>query len=170
MDEIAVGLHASGVRFLWVARRETSRLQEMSGRDRLVVEWCDQLRVLSHPSIGGFMSHCGWNSTKEAVMAGVTVLTFPIIMDQVSNAKAIVKDWRIGWRVLEREFDEKNLKKGEEIVELMKRFMDLESEERKELNRNARESQMIRGREFASGESYQINLDGFVSAIHSSSQ
>ncbi|KAL8547152.1 hypothetical protein ACS0TY_006753 [Phlomoides rotata] len=170
MDEIAVGLHASGVRFLWVARRETSRLQEMSGRDRgLVVEWCDQLRVLSHPSIGGFMSHCGWNSTKETVLAGVPVLTFPITFDQVPDAKAIVEDWRIGWRVLQQEFDEKNLKKGEEIGELMKRFMDLESEERKELNRNARESQMISEREFTSGESYQINLDGFVSAIHSSS-
>ncbi|KAI3450855.1 hypothetical protein Pfo_007520 [Paulownia fortunei] len=52
-DEIAAGLHDSGVRFLWVARRETSRLQEMCGEKGLVVAWCDQLRVLCHPSVGG---------------------------------------------------------------------------------------------------------------------
>ncbi|KAL8485217.1 hypothetical protein ACS0TY_027496 [Phlomoides rotata] len=168
MNEIAAGLHASGVRFLWVARRETSHLQEVSGDEGLVVDWCDQLRVLSHPSVGGFLSHCGWNSTKEAVLAGVPMLTFPIIMDQVPDAKAIVEDWKIGWRVLDGEFEEKNLKKGDEIAELVKRFMDLESVERKELTRNARELQNISEREFSNGESYQTNLDDFVRAIQSS--
>lgn len=165
MDELASGLRGSGVRFLWVARREVSRLQEMSGDRGLVVEWCDQLRVLAHPSVGGFLSHCGWNSTMETALAGVPVLPFPIFHDQLPNAKMIVEDWGVGWRVLEREFDEKNLKKGDEIGELVKRFMDLENEERKVLSRNAKELHDICEREFANGESYQTNLDALVKTI-----
>ncbi|XP_057809087.1 UDP-glycosyltransferase 87A2-like [Salvia miltiorrhiza] len=167
MDEIASGLQGSGVRFLWVARRDASRLQETSGNEGLVVEWCDQLRVLAHPSVGGFLTHCGWNSTKEALLAGVPVLSFPLIMDQSSNAKAIVEDWRVGWRFSERAgFDLRNLKR-DEIAKTLKGFMDLESVERKELSRNARELRKICEKEFGEGESHQTNLDHFVRLIKS---
>ncbi|KAK9940882.1 hypothetical protein M0R45_017518 [Rubus argutus] len=64
----------------------TNRLQEVCGGVGFVVPWCDQLRVLCHSSVGGFWSHYGWNSAKEAVFAGVPLLTF-------------VEDWKIGWRV-----------------------------------------------------------------------
>ncbi|KAH7664428.1 UDP-glucuronosyl/UDP-glucosyltransferase protein [Dioscorea alata] len=70
MDEIVTGLHESGIRFLAVARRATSRVQAKMGSTGLVVQWCDQLKVLCHPSIGGFFTHCGWNSTMECVFAG----------------------------------------------------------------------------------------------------
>ncbi|KAK6163691.1 hypothetical protein DH2020_000555 [Rehmannia glutinosa] len=164
MDEIAIGLQKSGVRFLWVAR-EKSRLQEMCGEKGLVVDWCDQLRVLCHPSVGGFWSHCGWNSTKDAVLAGVPVLTSPIIMDQLPNAKAIIEDWKIGWRISKREFSEENLVKGGEIANIVERFMNLESPERKELTRNARELKKICDIEFAIGGSLETNVDSFVRSI-----
>ncbi|KAL0459915.1 UNVERIFIED_CONTAM: UDP-glycosyltransferase 87A2 [Sesamum latifolium] len=112
MDEIAAGLRESRCRFLWVTRFEKTRLEEIYGEKGLVVEWCDQLCVLCHPSVGGFWTHCGWNSTKEAVLAGMPLLTFPIVMDQVPNPSS-------------------------EIAEIVLRFMDLESPERKELTRNA---------------------------------
>lgn len=51
MDEIAIGLRTSGVCFLWVARRDAMRLQEVSGSMGLVVPWCDQLTVLCHSSV-----------------------------------------------------------------------------------------------------------------------
>ncbi|KAI3450854.1 hypothetical protein Pfo_007519 [Paulownia fortunei] len=164
MDEIVAGLGESGVRFLWATRAETLRLQKVSGDKGFVVAWCDQLRVLCHPSVGGFWMHCGWNSTKEAMFAGVPLLTFPILMDQVPNAKAIVEDWRVGWRV-KREVDEEDLARCNDITELVQRFMNLESPERKELTRNARELQKICEREFASGQSFQINVDGFTKSI-----
>ncbi|KAL0417469.1 UNVERIFIED_CONTAM: UDP-glycosyltransferase 87A2 [Sesamum radiatum] len=165
MDEIAVGLRKSGVRFLWVARRELSRLQELCGEKGLVVEWCHQLEVLCHPSVGGFWSHCGWNSTKEAVLAGLPMLTSPILMDQLTNAKAIVEDWGIGWRVWKGVFDEQNLTNSDEIAELVRRFMNLESPEREELTKNAKELQKSCEREFANGQSFQTSLDGFVGSI-----
>lgn len=87
MDEILSGLRSSGVRFLWVARNETSRLQASSGDLGLVVPWCEQLKVLCHPSVGGFWTHCGWNSTLEAAFAGVPMLTFPLFLDQDPNSK-----------------------------------------------------------------------------------
>ncbi|KAG8387293.1 hypothetical protein BUALT_Bualt02G0006300 [Buddleja alternifolia] len=164
IDEIATGLVKSGVRFLWVTRAETLRLQEICGVKGLIVAWCDQLRVLSHPSVGGFWSHCGWNSTNEALLTGMPVLTFPILMDQVPNAKAIVEDWKIGWRV-KRMFDENDLARGNEIAEIVERFMNLESEERKEITTNAKELQKICEKEFADGGSFQTNVDGLTTSI-----
>ena len=99
MDEIAAGLRNSGVRFLWVACGEASRLKESCGDLGLVVPWCDQLKVLCHSSVGGFWTQCGWNSTLEAIFAGVPMLTFPLFMDQVPISRRIVEDWKIGWRV-----------------------------------------------------------------------
>ena len=63
MNEIVTALNTSGVCYLWVVRGEVSWLKEKCGDRGLVVPWCDQLKVLSHPSVGGFWSHCGWNST-----------------------------------------------------------------------------------------------------------
>ncbi|KAL3615976.1 hypothetical protein CASFOL_040270 [Castilleja foliolosa] len=165
MDEIAIGLHKSGVRFLWVARREAARLQMICGENGLVVDWVDQLRVLCHPCVGGFWSHCGWNSTKEAVLAGVPVLASPILIDQLTNAKVIVEDWRVGWRVSERELGEDNLVMCDDIKEIVRRFMCLESLERSELVRNARELKKVCEREFEAGGSFDVNLDGFVESI-----
>uniref|UniRef100_A0A2P2JFF5 Uncharacterized protein n=1 Tax=Rhizophora mucronata TaxID=61149 RepID=A0A2P2JFF5_RHIMU len=77
MDEIAAGLRNSNVPYLWVAREETPRLQENCGDMGIVVPWCDQLKVLCHSSVGGFWTHCGWNSTLEAIASGVPMLTLP---------------------------------------------------------------------------------------------
>ncbi|KAL8525793.1 hypothetical protein ACS0TY_015145 [Phlomoides rotata] len=99
LEEIIAGVHASGVRFLWVARGEADRVQEQCGGGQgLVVPWCDQLKVLCHPAVGGFWTHCGWNSTKEGAFAGLPMLTFPIFLDQTTNSKMIVDDWKIGVR------------------------------------------------------------------------
>ncbi|CAK9164157.1 unnamed protein product [Ilex paraguariensis] len=117
LDEIVAGIHDSGVRYLWVARGEISRFKEGGGDRGLVVPWCDQLKVLCHSSVGGFWSHCGWNSTKEAIFGGVPVLTFPIFWDQIPNSKRITEDWKIGWRVKREEADETVMTR-EEMVDL----------------------------------------------------
>lgn len=141
IDEIAFALQESGIRFMWVARSEASRLKEICGDNGLVVTWCDQLRVLSHPSIGGFWSHCGWNSTKEGVLAGVPFLTFPIIVDQPIDSKMIVEDWKVGWRVKEH-VKVNTLVKKDEITMLLKKFMDLDSEFAREIRER---SETLRG-------------------------
>ncbi|CAB4282126.1 unnamed protein product [Prunus armeniaca] len=166
MDEIADGLRESKVRFFWVAREAASELKERCGEMGIVVPWCDQLRVLCHDSIGGFWSHCGWNSTSEAVFAGLPMLTFPIYWDQVPNSKMIVEDWKIGWRVKKKGVgEEESLVGREEIAGIVRRFMDLESEEGKEMRRKARELRDIYRQAIRKGGSTYANLEAFVSDI-----
>lgn len=164
MDEITAGLRSSGVRFLWVGRDNASELQERCGDGGMVVPWCDQLRVLCHSSVGGFWSHCGWNSTLEAVYAGVPVLAFPIFWDQPVNSKKIVEDWKIGWNV-KREVGRQNLVSGEEIGGLVKRFLDSESSEVKKMRKRAKELQELCRGAIAKGGSSDTNLDAFLSQI-----
>ncbi|KAI4305397.1 hypothetical protein L6164_028767 [Bauhinia variegata] len=164
MDEIAAGLRESGVRFLWVARGEASRLKGICGDMGLVLEWCDQLRVLLHPAIGGFCSHCGWNSTREGVFAGAPFLTFPILMDQPLNSKLIVEDWKIGWRV-KRELGMDTLVRREDIAVLLHKFMDLDSDSVREMRKRARELQQVYQLALAIGGSSETNINAFVKDI-----
>ncbi|KAL5750595.1 hypothetical protein ACOSP7_025198 [Xanthoceras sorbifolium] len=169
MDEIVVGVRNSGVRFLFVARGESLTLfKDGCGEMGMVVPWCDQLRVLCHSSVGGFWTHCGFNSTLEGVYAGVPMLTFPIFWDQVPNSKQIVEDWKVGWRV-KREVGSEIFMSREEISELVKKFMDSDSGERKEMKKRAREVQEICQAATSKGGSSETNLDALLKDIVSKS-
>ena len=92
IEEVARGMAASGRPFLWVLR-EDNRSSEgagdaasLGGERGMVVEWCDQVRVLSHPAVGCFVTHCGWNSTLESVACGVPAVGVPQWTDQGINA------------------------------------------------------------------------------------
>lgn len=171
MDEIASGLRISGVRFLWVARSEAPRLKKSSGDFGLVLPWCEQLRVLCHPSTGGFWSHCGWNSTLEAVFGGVPMLTFPLFLDQVPNSRQIVEDWKIGLRVKGEVGSSENLiMRRDEVAELVRKFMDFESDEGKEMRKRAGELRDLCQRAIAEGGSSDDNLDAFIRDICSVTQ
>ncbi|KAH7565763.1 hypothetical protein JRO89_XS08G0013400 [Xanthoceras sorbifolium] len=115
IDEMVAGLKISGVRFLWVARDDTYRLQEDCRDLGLVVPWCHQLKVLSHSSVGGFLTHCGWNSILEAGFAGVPLLTFPLFGDQITQGKQAVEDLKVG--LSEREELVKREKEVHEICQ-----------------------------------------------------
>ncbi|XP_071720714.1 UDP-glycosyltransferase 87A1-like [Rutidosis leptorrhynchoides] len=158
MDEIAAGLVQSGVNFLWVARGETSRLKEFCAEKGMVVEWCDQLKVLSHCSIGGFWTHCGWNSVKESLFSGVPMLTFPIIIDQPLNSKAIVKDWKIGMNMKK----EVGGFKRDEIAKVVRRFMDSKSVERIEMMERSKGVQKVCRESVVEGGSVNKDLDEFL--------
>ncbi|XP_024935431.3 UDP-glycosyltransferase 86A1 [Ziziphus jujuba] len=112
MEEIAQGLLLSKVSFVWVLRPDTVSYaksyvlpvgfeDEIKGRG-LIVQWCNQIEVVSHPAVGGFLTHCGWNSVLESVWCGVTMLCFPIFTDQVTNRKLVVDDWRVGLNLCDR--------------------------------------------------------------------
>nr|XP_023887176.1 UDP-glycosyltransferase 87A1-like [Quercus suber] len=161
MDEIIGGIRDSGVRCLWVSRGEIGRFKDCSGDMSLVVPWCDQLKVLCHTSIGGFWTHCGWNSTLEAVFAGVPMLTFPIFWDQVPISKRIVEDWKIGWKVKK---DVGVVTRGE-ISELVKSFMENKSDEMNAMRQRAKELQKSSRRAIAKGGSSDANLDTFIKNI-----
>ena len=127
MDEFAAALRSSSIRFFWVARGDATRLKESCGDMGLVVPWCNQLRVLCHPSVSGFWSHCRWNSTQEAVYAGVLMLAFPLLLDQIPNSRQIVEDWKTGWSVKGAKARSEILVAKEAISELVQRLWTLKA-------------------------------------------
>lgn len=159
LEEIVDGIRSSGIRFLWVGRGEDDRLQEKCGGRGIVVPWCDQLKVLSHPSVGAFWSHCGWNSTKEGAFCGLPMLTFPIFWDQTTNSKMVVEDWGFGMRV--KKVDD-SLVRGDEIAELVLKVMDSEGEEAKERRRRAKEIKEICERGNGEGGSSHVDVMAFI--------
>ena len=108
LDELLRGLEESGRPYLCVVRKDIkaalgeAEAAEMVGERRLMngvaVEWCDQVRVLSHAAVGCFVTHCGWNSVLESVASGVPMACVPGMSDQRVNAQLVVRDWRAGVR------------------------------------------------------------------------
>ncbi|KAM0889927.1 hypothetical protein ACQ4PT_027400 [Festuca glaucescens] len=106
ISELALGLEATGRPFLWVLKNDPSwraglparYLDTVTGRGK-VVAWAPQGGVLSHEAVGGYLTHCGWNSTLEAIQHGVRLLCYPVSGDQFINSAFIVKIWEIGIRL-----------------------------------------------------------------------
>lgn len=110
--ELANGLENSKQKFIWVLRDadkgdifdgEVRRVElpegfeERLGEKGLVVrEWAPQLEILAHPATGGFMSHCGWNSSMESITMGVPIAAWPMHSDQPRNATLIIEVLKIG--------------------------------------------------------------------------
>uniref|UniRef100_A0A0E0JMK3 UDP-glycosyltransferases domain-containing protein n=1 Tax=Oryza punctata TaxID=4537 RepID=A0A0E0JMK3_ORYPU len=100
--EVAEGLASTGHPFLWVVRDDSRELHphgESGGGKGKVVAWCEQRRVLEHPAVGCFVTHCGWNSTTEALAAGVPVVAYPAWSDQITNAKLLADVYGVGVRL-----------------------------------------------------------------------
>lgn len=106
LEEIGRGLLKFGKPFLWVIReyKENSENKLISCIEELqqlglIVPWCSQLQVLSHPSLTCFFTHCGWNSTIESLINGVPMVGFPQMYDQFTNAKLVEDYFEVGVRV-----------------------------------------------------------------------
>lgn len=105
LTEMAWGLANSDQPFLWVIRPDLDcgsdehlpeGFQELTGDRGCIVKWAPQKDVLAHPAIGGFLSHCGWNSTLESVSEGVPMICKPYFVDQKVNARYLTHEWGIG--------------------------------------------------------------------------
>ncbi|CAJ1890978.1 unnamed protein product [Sphenostylis stenocarpa] len=109
--ELGLALEASERPFIWVIREgshseglekwieEYGFEERTNARSLLVRGWAPQLLILSHPSIGGFITHCGWNSTLEAICAGVPMVTWPLFGDQFLNESLVVQVLKVGVKV-----------------------------------------------------------------------
>ncbi|KAK8518841.1 hypothetical protein V6N13_017891 [Hibiscus sabdariffa] len=108
--EIAYGLQASNQPFIWVfgsvfKGEETwfpsgfeEKMKE-SEQGLIINGWAPQLLILEHGSIGGFVTHCGWNSVLEGLSCGVPVITWPMFADQFYNEKLVTDVLKVGVKV-----------------------------------------------------------------------
>ncbi|XP_020226657.1 UDP-glucose flavonoid 3-O-glucosyltransferase 7 [Cajanus cajan] len=109
--EIASAIEASGHEFIWVVPEKKGKENEseeekenwlpkgFEERGMIIKGWAPQVVILGHPSVGAFLTHCGWNSTVEAVTAGVPMITWPVHSDQFYNEKLITRVRGIGVEV-----------------------------------------------------------------------
>ncbi|CAN4123187.1 unnamed protein product [Withania somnifera] len=111
IKEIATALEHCGHRFLWSLRKSPPKgkieipnsynnyeevlpegFLERTQEIGKIIGWAPQVTILYHPSIGGFVSHCGWNSILESVCCGVPIATWSLYAEQQMNAFLLVKE------------------------------------------------------------------------------
>ncbi|XP_059632100.1 crocetin glucosyltransferase, chloroplastic-like [Cornus florida] len=170
MEEMAHGLLESGRPFLWVVRKfdhfgdnieEKVGCMEELEKQGMMVPWCSQLEVLSHPSLGCFVTHCGWNSTLESLVSGVPMVAFPQWTDQRTNAKLITDVWEAGVRVT---LNEEGIVEREEFKRCIEMVMG-DGEEGKEMRGNAKKWKELAREAVKEGGSSDVNLKAFVSEL-----
>nr|XP_016474099.1 PREDICTED: beta-D-glucosyl crocetin beta-1,6-glucosyltransferase-like [Nicotiana tabacum] len=110
-EEIAHGLEQSRVNFIWVLRfpkGEKLKLEQalpqgffkkVGERGMVVEDWAPQAKILGNPNIGGFVSHCGWNSVMESMKLGVPIIAMPMHLDQPLNTR-LVEEVGVGLEVV----------------------------------------------------------------------
>ncbi|XP_052206418.1 crocetin glucosyltransferase, chloroplastic-like [Diospyros lotus] len=168
-EEIARGLLESRRPFLWVLRRSENGEKQEDKLTRkkeleelgMIVPWCSQLKVLQHPSVGCFVSHCGWNSTFESLVSGVPVVGFPQWSDQTMNAKLVEDAWKTGIRLTE---NEDGIVDGDEIKRCVELVMG-KGGKGEELRRNAKKWKDLAIEAAGDHGSSTANLKAFIDEI-----
>lgn len=181
--ELALGLEASNRPFIWVVRRgdystelekwlvEEKFEKRIEGRGLIIRGWAPQVPILSHPAIGGFLTHCGWNSTLEGISAGLPMITWPMFAEQFYNEKLLAQVLRIGVRVgiqvcVKRGEEEKAgvFVKREDVKKAIEQLMD-EGEEGEERRKRARDLGGMAKRAVEEGGSSYMNVTSLIQHI-----
>ncbi|KAK4485597.1 hypothetical protein RD792_008240 [Penstemon davidsonii] len=167
-QELSHALRTCDKHFLWVVRSsEEAKLPVNFSKDTfnkgLIVSWSPQLQVLSHDSIGCFITHCGWNSILEGLSMGVPMLAMPQWTDQSTNAKFVVDVWKTG---IKARMDEKGLVRQEEISRCLKFVM--EGEDGEKIRMSAAKWKEMAKEAIDEGGSSDMNIEEFVSTLRKS--
>ncbi|XP_058086883.1 7-deoxyloganetin glucosyltransferase-like [Magnolia sinica] len=165
MREFAWGLANSKHPFLWIIRPDLVSgesavlteefIEETKGRS-LLAGWCSQEQVLAHPSVGGFLTHCGWNSTVESISSGLAMICWPFFAEQQTNCWFACNEWAVGMEI------DNNVKR-DEVEALVRELM--EGEKGKEMKKKALAWKESAEKASKPGGSSYENLDKLVSEI-----
>jgi hypothetical protein len=165
LAEIGWGLANSKLMFLWIIRPDSvvgdsailspEFVEETKGRG-LISSWCPQEEVLNHSSIGGFLTHCGWNSIIESVCAGVPMICCPFSWDQPTNCKYACNEWGIG---IEMDY---GAKRGE-VEKIVRELM--EGTKGEKMKKKVMELKKLAEEATGPHGSSTINLDKLVSDV-----
>ncbi|XP_023529389.1 7-deoxyloganetin glucosyltransferase-like [Cucurbita pepo subsp. pepo] len=174
--EFAWGLANSGKPFLWIIRPDLvigveddydydydyystilpiGFFEKIRGRG-MIASWCAQKEVLKHPSVAGFLTHCGWNSIIESLCAGVPMILWPYFADQPTNCRYCCVEWGIG---LEIDSDVKR----DEVERCVNEVM--EGEKGKDMKKKVMELKNLAEESCKFGGSSYCNLDELILQI-----
>ncbi|KAH7553494.1 hypothetical protein JRO89_XS12G0018600 [Xanthoceras sorbifolium] len=178
LTELGLGLEASKRPFIWVINEgdNSKELQKWAiengfeertkGKGFVIWGWAPQILILSHPAIGGFLTHCGWNSSLEGISAGLPLLTWPLFGDQFYTEKLVVQILKTGVRVgVENPTpwgeEEKVgvLVKREEVKTAVEKLMDEEEKEAQKRRGRARELGKLANTAIEEGGSSYLNVE-----------
>ncbi|KAM5580175.1 putative UDP-glucose flavonoid 3-O-glucosyltransferase 3 [Rosa sericea] len=188
VKEIACALEQSGHLFLWSIRCPPPKgkithpsdyadpaailpegfLERTAGIGK-VIGWAPQVAVLAHPAVGGFVSHCGWNSILESLWFGVPVATWPMYSEQQMNAFEMVKELELavkisvdyGWDFYNTGQEGQMVLSAQEIERGIREVMEHDSNIRKKVNEM---SEMCKKALMDGGSSYS-SLGRFIDQI-----
>jgi UDP:flavonoid glycosyltransferase YjiC (YdhE family) len=116
LTEIALGLEKSKLPFFWVLRKQrgttdTELTQLPDGfeertkeRGVICTEWAPQLKIISHDSVGGLLTHSGWSSVVEAVMCERALILLTFLADQGVNAR-LLEEKELGYLIPRNDLD-----------------------------------------------------------------
>ncbi|XP_028802222.1 hydroquinone glucosyltransferase-like [Neltuma alba] len=142
LNELTFGLELSGKKFLWVVRPPSNDvsaaylsassenpldfvpngfLERTKDQGLVVPSWAPQIPILSHNSVGGFLSHCGWNSTMESIVHGVPIIAWPLFAEQKMNAAFLTDCLKVA---LWPEPNQRGMVERDEIAKVIIRFME----------------------------------------------
>nr|AFJ53022.1 UDP-glycosyltransferase 1 [Linum usitatissimum] len=135
-NKLASGLEKSGVQFVWrVKDVEGGRPSipegfedRVAGRGVVIRGWAPQVMILSHRAVGAFLTHCGWNSVLEGIVAGVPMLAWPMGADQFIDATLLVEELKMAVRVCE---GKESVPDSEVVASKLSELMEEDREERK---------------------------------------
>ncbi|CAL2249011.1 unnamed protein product [Prunus armeniaca] len=163
--EFGWGLVNSKLPFFWVIRPDLvigesailppEFVAETKERS-LIAGWCPQEQVLNHPSVGGFLTHSGWNSTVESITAGVPMLCWPFFGDQQMDCRYTCNEWGIGMEI-------SNDVKRDEVEKLVKELM--VGEKGKKMKNKVMEWKKLAEEATGPHGSSSTNLDNLVNQV-----
>lgn len=160
VKEIADGLERAGFRFLWslrepprgklenptdyanVAQALPEGFLDRTAETGLVCGWVPQVTILAHKAIGGFVSHCGWNSILESLWYGVPTATWPVYSEQQMNAFQMVAELGLAVEIRLDYREGSALVTAEELVKGLRHLMDSDGEVRSKVKEMRDKSRM----------------------------
>uniref|UniRef100_A0A2P2NY13 Glycosyltransferase n=1 Tax=Rhizophora mucronata TaxID=61149 RepID=A0A2P2NY13_RHIMU len=170
LEEISWGLKRSSFYFLWGVKATDDDeepkvppgfVEEEVAAKGLAVNWVPQVKVLASGAVGCFLTHCGWNSTIEALSLGVPMVAMPLWSDQPTNAKLVEDVWKVGIRAKP---DENGIVNREEIEFCVRQVM--EDEKRgKEMRENSKKWKQLAIEACSQGGTSDRSISDFVSKL-----